>query len=147
MINSYSDLWRIDPSELPAFDPSAPKSRRIGGGALIDLTGLQALLKSEDFDLDALWVATDRCELDLENYRWTYEDAVHMLGCLLADDYDKSEWCQVKGGSVVACDVYVMPYDDARRQRSAKGLQVYMKFSIDVTGVLTLVLVSCHPPR
>ena len=70
-----------------------------------------------------------------------------MLDCLLANDYRKSEWCQVNGGSTVACDVYLMPYDDARRQRSAKGLDVYMKFSIDVAGLLTLVLVSCHPPR
>ncbi|WP_293603320.1 hypothetical protein [Polaromonas sp. UBA4122] len=140
-------MWRIDPSTLPPFNPSNKKSRWIVGGPLIDLLGLQSLLKSTEFDLDALWVATDRCELDLENYRWTYEDVVHMLGCLLANDYGKSEWCQVKGGSVVACDVYVMPYDDARRQRSAKGLEVYMKFSIDVSGALTLVLVSCHPPR
>lgn len=147
MINSYSDLWRIDPSTLTPFNPSNKKSRFIGVGPLLDLSGLQGLLKSTEFDLDALWVATDRCELDLENYRWTYEDVVQILGCLKANDYDKSEWCQVKGGSLVPCDVYVISYDDARRQRSAKGLEVYMKFSIDVAGALTLVLVSCHPTR
>ena len=147
MINSPPDLWRIDPSTLPAFNPLKKKSRGIGGGPLIDLPGLQVLLKSAEFDLDALWVATDRCELDLESYRWTYEDVVQMLVCLKANDFNKSEWCQVKGGSVVPCDVYVMPYDETRRQRSAKGLEVYMKFSIDIAGALTLVLVSCHPPR
>jgi len=147
VINSYSALWRINPSKLPAYNPSAPKSRRIGGGALIDLKGLQSVLKSADFDLDAIWVATDRCELDLENYKWTYENVVQMLVSLTASDYDKSEWCKVNGGATVPCDVYVMPYDSIRQVRSAKGLEVYMKFSIETDGTLTLVLVSCHPPR
>lgn len=147
MINSYSALWRIDPSKLPAFNPSAPRSRRIGGGALIDLKGLQSVLKSDDFDLDAIWVATDRCELDLENYKWTYENVVQMIVSLMASDYDKSEWCKVKGGLTVPCDVYVMPYDAIRQVRSSKGLDVYMKFSIETDGTLTLVLVSCHAPR
>lgn len=147
MINSYFDLWRIDPSTLTPFNSSNKKSRWIAAGPLLDLAGLQGLLKSGKFDLDSLWVATDSCERDLENYRWTYENVLQMLVCLMADDYVKSEWCQVKGGSVVPCDVYVMPYDAARYQRNAKGLEVYMKFSIDVAGSLTLVLVSCHPPR
>lgn len=147
MINSNTQLWRVDPSTLPAFNPSGKKVRKIGCGPLINLPALQVLLNSADFDLDTLWVATDRCELDLESYRWTYEDVVHMLVCLKAGDFDKSEWCQVKGGSVLPCDVYVMPYDETRRQRSAKGLEVYMKFSIDSTGALSLVLVSCHPSR
>lgn len=114
---------------------------------MIDLTGLQALLKSEDFDLDAIWVATDRCELDLENYKWTYENVVQMLVGLTANDYKKSEWCQVKGGGAVPCDVYVMPYDAIRQVRSTKGLEVYVKFSIETDGTLTLVVVSCHPPH
>ena len=130
VINLYLDLWRLDPSKLPAFNPSSPKSRRIGGGALIDLKGLQSVLKSADFDLDAIWVATDRCEIDLENYKWTYENVVQMLVSLTASDYDKSEWCKVNGGATVPCDVYVMPYDSIRQVRSAKGIEVYMKFSI-----------------
>ena len=134
----------MDPSKLP---PPTQKKRRINGGPVIDLNGLQAFLSSPDFDLDALWVATDRCERDLENYRWTYEDVVQMLICLTAKDFDKSEWCDVKGRSSVPCDVYVMPFDNVRRQRSTKGFEVYMKFSLAIDGALTLVLVSCHPPR
>ena len=147
MIKSYSSLWRIDPSKLPAFNPSAPRSRRIGGCALIDLKGLQSELKSPDFDLDAIWVATERCATDLENHKWTYENVVQMLVSLTASDYDKSEWCSVSGGVTVPCDVYVMPYDSIRQVRSAKGFELYIKFSIETDGTLTLVVVSCHPSR
>jgi hypothetical protein len=143
MINSYSNFWRVDPATLP----SGNQRRRIDGGPLIDLPVLQAFLVSQEFDLDSLWVATDRCEQDLVNYRWTYEDVVQMLGCLKANDFNTSEWCQVKGGSTVPCDVYVMAFDEIRRQRSTSGFEVYMKFSIDTAGAITLVLVSCHAPR
>ena len=83
----------------------------------------------------------------MDNYEWTNENVVQMLINLHVNDYKKSEWCQVKGGSMVPCDVYVMPYDSIRQVRSAKGLDVYLKFSIETDGTLTLVVVSCHPPR
>ena len=144
MINSYSELWRIDPSKLQ--QPKG-KKRQIGGGPVIDLNGLQAYLSSPGLDLDAIWVATGTCERDLENYRWTYEDIVQMLICLTVNDFDKSEWCDVQGQSSFPCDVYVMPFDNIRRQRSTKGFEVYIKFSLAIDGALTLVLVSCHAPR
>ena len=59
---------------------------------MIDLKGLQSVLKSDGFSLDDIWVATDRCEIDLENYQWTYDNVVQMLVSLTASDYKKTEW-------------------------------------------------------
>lgn len=59
-------------------------------------------------------------------------------------DYLKSEWCQVRGGAMVACDVYALNYDSLRKQRHPRGLEIYLKFSLNEQGTLTIVLVSCH---
>lgn len=60
-------------------------------------------------------------------------------------DYKKSEWCEVEGGEMYPCDVYELPFDEARGQRNNNGLPVYLKFSLGKNGELMLVLVSCHP--
>jgi hypothetical protein len=114
--------------------------------ALIDLPSLQSVLKSEKFNIDSIWAATDRCEWSMENEGWTNENVLQILINLTVNDYVKSEWCQIKGGSMVPSDVYLMPFDPIRQVRSVKGLEVYTKFSIEVDGTFTLVLVSCHPP-
>ena len=142
MINSNSDFWRINPVTLA---PAKPRSRVIRGGPLLDLPKLQGLLGAGNFDLDQLRIATDKCQRDLENERWTHADVLQMLVCLDGPaDYRKSEWCQVSGGGMVACDVYVLPYDGLRQQRQARALPVYLKFSLDDLGSLTIVMVSCH---
>ena len=140
-------MWRVDPSTLSPFDPAKPAGRQSLAGPLVDLPGLQAVLNSGQFDLDDLWIASDNCERDLENHRWTYDKVLQMLVSLVASDYRKSEWCGVKGGSHVPCDVYLLPYDLVRHQRNAKAEAIYLKFSIDEAGALTIVMVSCHPPR
>lgn len=136
-------LWLRKPSALP---PSRGGRRVITGGRLIDLAALQALLRSGTFDLDQqLWLATDKCERDLRNEQWSTSDVLQMLVSLdAAQDYRKSEWCQVQGGCIVPCDVYVLPYDATRQRRHPRGLEVYIKFSIDDAGLLTIALVSCH---
>lgn len=139
-----SGLWK---RELDGLAAPAGKRRQIAGGALLDLAALQALVQAGSLDEDDLWVATDRCERDLENYQWDYEDVLHMLTCLKTSDYKNSEWCQVKGGDWYPCDVYRLPYDSDRRARNAQGLEVYMKFSVTEEGQLSLVLVSCHGSR
>lgn len=147
MINSSSSLWRVDLATLSPFDPAIPAGRQGLPGPLIDLPGLQAVLGSGQFDLDDLWIATDRCELDLENHRWTYGDVLQMLVSLVASDFSKSEWCRIKGGQHVPCDAYRLHYDLVRHQRNARAEAVYLKFSIDEAGTLTIVMVSCHPSR
>ena len=147
VINSPLGLWRIDPASLAVFSPVGGRSRRIRVGPLVDLAGLQAQLRSGTVDLDALWVATDRCQRDLQNNRWTNAHVLQMLVCLLADDYRGSEWCQVRGGRHVPSDVYLLPFDDLRQQRRPGGLEVYLKFSLEADGLLAIVLVSCHVSR
>ncbi|EPZ14968.1 hypothetical protein M622_17455 [Thauera terpenica 58Eu] len=114
---------------------------------MFDLFMLQALVADGELTEDEVWVATDRCERDLENERWSYEDVLHMLSCLSPADFKKAEWCQVKRGEVYPCDVYQLHFDFERRVRNARGLEVYMKFSVTDDGQLSLVLVSCHGSR
>lgn len=147
MINVSSSLWRVDPATLSAFDPAKPARRQRLPGPLVDLAGLQTVLNSGLFDVDNLWIATYSCERDLENHRWTYDNVLQMLMSLAASDYLKSEWCGIKRGRHIPCDVYLLPYDLFRQQRNTRAEEVYLKFSIDEAGALTIVMVSCHPPR
>ena len=129
--------------------------RRIRGGALIDLQGLQALLRSGEFDLDKLWFATSGARNDREKYEWSSAQVLDMLLDLhgphaTPNDYWKSEWCEVDaevGMRWVACDVYRMNYDLERFERTRDGTQMYFKFSLDEDGFVTIVLASCHPSR
>jgi hypothetical protein len=145
-----STYWRIDVTRLDPYDPAQPKKKqRIRGGPLIDLAALQGHLGSGEFDLDNLWLATDKCEKDVQKEQWSFEDVAQMLVSLQgASDYMSSEWCQIKGGAVVACDAYAMPYDHVRKERHRRPnlalVQTYLKFSLDEAGTLSIVLVSCH---
>lgn len=145
MINFAHIYWHIDPGAIPAVDPKKRGGRRIFGGPLIKLEAVQVLLKSGDFDTDQLWLATDKCKKDLQKERWTFNDVLQMLADMDGKaDYYKSEWCEVLGGRFVPCDVYRTPYDAERKRRHPKGLRVYIKFSIELDGTLTIALVSCH---
>lgn len=145
MINSPKTYWKVALEDIPAYDPEKPRSRLIRVGPLIDLEALQALLSSGDFDTEQLWFATDKCEKDLRKEQWSVEDVLQMLVNLDgAADYSKSEWCQVLNGDMVACDVYTTRYDSVHRRRHQQGLPVYLKFSIDDSGTVTIALVSCH---
>lgn len=150
VIKCGSTLWNKDPQSIP---PCVDGKRLISRGPLINLTGLQALLESSDLDVENdehLWVATDKCQKDLQKNRWTYAQVGCMLSALRPGrkpqgDYKKSEWCEVEDGGMYPCDVYELPYDEERSKRSNNGLPVYLKFSLDTDGALMLVLVSCHP--
>ena len=137
------DLWKRDPGSPPL--PNG--NRRIRGGPLLDLAALQARLESGALGEDKVWVATDRCEQDLENEQWSFVDVLRMPACLKSSDFKKAEWCQIKGGKMYPCDVYQLHYDCIRRERNVRGLEVYMKFSVTEAGQLSLVLVSCHGSR
>ena len=146
MINYSYVYWRVDPSSIPGFDAKNRSSRKISTGPLIKLDALQALLKSGVFDVDdQLWLATEKCVKDLRKDSWSINDVLQMLvGMDGAADYYKSEWCEVLGGRFVPCDVYRTPYDAQRQCRHTKGLLVYIKFSMEMDGALTIALVSCH---
>lgn len=120
-------LWKKDPGSLV---PPNGSRRDIRGGPLLDLAALQALVSDGTLGEDEVWVATDRCEWRLQNERWNCGDVLHMLTLLRAIDFKKAVWCQVKGGKMYPCDVYLLHYDCERRERNARGLEVYMKFSV-----------------
>ncbi len=145
VINYLSTYWRVDPNSIPKFDPKKNKKRIISNGPLIQLGAVQSLLSSGTFDTDQLWLATVKCEEDLQKESWSIEDVLQMLALVDGTkDYYKSEWCEVLGGRWVPCDVYRIPYDAQRKCRHTNGLLVYIKFSIEMDGTLTIVLVSCH---
>lgn len=137
-------LWKIAPASLAL--PTDGR-RTIRGGPVFELGVLQALVADGTLGEDEVWVATDSCERDLENWQWSYDDVLHMLSCLKSADFKNAEWCQVKGGDQYPCDVYRLHFDFERRVRNARGLEVYMKFSVTDDGQLSLVLVSCHGSR
>lgn len=138
------NLWRKPKVSL---SPPSGNSRRIAGGPVFDLTVLQGMVTAAEMSENEVWVATDRCAQDLENERWGYDDVLKMLASLQAADFNKAEWCQVKGGQFYPCDVYRLHFDFERYARNARGLEVYLKFSVTDEGQLSLVLVSCHGSR
>lgn len=138
------DLWRIPRASLTL--PTGSR-RTISRGPVFELVVLQGLVVDGVLGEDEVWVATDRCERDLENERWSFDDVLHLLSCLQPADFKNAEWCQVKGGVLYPCDVYRLHFDFERRVRNARGLEVYMKFSVTEEGQLSLVLVSCHGSR
>jgi len=137
-------LWRRDPASLPP-PTDTPGGRRIQGDALIDLQGLQMLLRRGDFDTEDLWIATSKCAKDLRKEGWSSDDVLQMLVCLTPQDCYRSEWCEISAGHSLPCDAYRLPYDARRQCRTDKGgLRVYLKFSVDEEGGVTITLVSCH---
>lgn len=145
MINYLHTYWHVEPTSIQRPSLNKRSSRKIVGGPLIKLEAVQALLKSGVFDTDQLWLATNDCEKDLLKERWSIYDVLQMLADMDGTaDYYKSEWCEVLGDRVVPCDVYRTPYDAERKRRHPKGLLVYIKFSIELDGTLTIALVSCH---
>lgn len=145
MINCSHTYWHVEPTSIQRPGLNKRSSRKIVGGPLIKLEAVQALLKSGVFDTDQLWLATNDCEKDLLKERWSIYDVLQMLADMDGTaDYYKSEWCEVLGDRFVPCDVYRTPYDAERKRRHPKGLLVYIKFSIELDGTLTIALVSCH---
>lgn len=138
------DLWRIPRGSLQ--EPT-DGNRKIARRPVFDLAVLQGLIADGTLGEDDVWVATDRCERDLENAQWDYGTVLHLLSCLDAKDFKGAEWCTVKGGACHACDVYRLNFDFERGVRNPRGLEVYVKFSVTDDGQLSLVLVSCHGSR
>lgn len=140
-------LWLVDPATLPK--PSA-KTRKIGRKPLIDLAGLQAAIHSGALDDEDVWLATLKCENNVQDLSWSMRHLLDCLRCLKplprksGGDFKNSEWCLDSTGRWRACDAYAIRYDETRRCRSSAGLEFFLKFSIDENGALTLVMISAH---
>ncbi|OWQ48754.1 hypothetical protein CDL60_02340 [Roseateles noduli] len=106
---------------------------------------LQEVLRGGEFDTDRLLPANRDVLKDMRRERWTAHDVLQMLVNLLARDYAKSEWARIDSGRRwVACDVYQTFYDSLTRRRHRHAQPVYLKFSIDEAGDITILLASCH---
>ena len=146
VIKFPSNLWLVDISKL--VPPERGKRRRISAGPLLDLGALQAAIASGQLNAGGVWPATRRCRNSLEDCQWTFDDILHMLTRLVTSDFKNSEWCDIDGGKTVPCDAYTICYDETRRERNPRGIEVYLKFSVDGdTGTVTLVLVQAHLSR
>lgn len=82
---------------------------------------------------------------DMQRARWSAHDVLQMLVNMHAKDYKKSEWARIDAGRRwVPCDVYLTLYDSFTRRRCPNAPSVYLKFSIDEAGDVTILLASCH---
>ena len=139
----------------PGTPPAGTNSRVIPGGPLYDLVALQEKLRSGELDLgkdEHCYVATDSCWDDLGKLRWTTGDQVTKLLSLLKPktagskgDYHKSEWCKEGDGRLSPCDAYRVRVDQFNEwKRDVNAPLYYVKFSVEETGQIYFVLISCH---
>lgn len=141
-----ASLWLVEPSSLPQRRGTVRKIR-IARQPLIDLEGLKAAITRGVLSEDDVWLATRKCDQELQALRWTRPDLLDCIACLRPDDHRGAEWCCDSSGRWHACDAYRLRYDEARRCRDPRALEFYLKFSIDEEGSLLLVMVSAHLSR
>lgn len=98
------------------------------------------------------WIGTNKCEDDIQDLKWTLEDQVTQLFLALkpertraGGDFLNSQWCADSNGDFHPCDSYVVnvdEFDNFRRDKNA--LKYYLKFSVDESGAMYLVMIGCH---
>lgn len=142
-----ASLWLVDPATLAL--PVAAR-RKIGRRPLIDLVGLQEAIESGTVDDEDVVVATRDCAKDLQKFPWTIRDLLDCLRCVRPHringphDFRGSEWCKDSQDRWVPCDSYAVRYDEGQRCWSARGLEIFLKFSITEDGELQLIMISAH---
>ena len=146
-------LWKQDPSTVPRPGARQGAKKLIKGGPLIDLGALQEMLRNGDLDLgkdEHCWVGTNNCYAALAKLEWTTGDQVSKLilllrpGRLPKGDFVNSQWCSDSEGALSPCDAYKVRIDEQNWKRDVRAPLYYVKFSVDDTGQLHLVLISCH---
>lgn len=121
--------------------------RRIRRGPLIDLPALQQAILDGAIAENAVDVVNRSCDDDLDRLEWNLQDILDCLLCATAADYRTSEWCDTNLAGRVACDVYVIPYDETARRRAPRALEFYLKFSLDESATLRIQMVRAHLSR
>lgn len=153
VINSFPRFWLQDLSKLPqprqGRDP--PKLR---SAPLFDLVDIQQEVQSGRVGADDVVLVTEQARKDRrERLPWTSSDLFQYIARLRpfnlasAHDFQGAHWCLDSNGNWHACDSYAMRYDSQLRCRSADGLEVYFKFSVNNQGGLVLLVISLHPSR
>lgn len=151
VINSLPTHWRCAPQSLP---PHGGKNIQIGKAPLFDLLSLQKAVKAGTLDLaddSQCEVVTRRCQVRLEELRWTMGREVTQLFLALrpeptkgGGDFRNAQWCVDSDGDWHPCDSYEIYFDDHAGKRNSKACLVYFKFSLSSTGVVKVSLISCH---
>jgi hypothetical protein len=141
--------WLQNPSALPRPEPGKPRPRLIRS-PLFDLPAIQASIRDGMLTDAEIKLATDDSKTDLNRLGWTNRDLLQFLSQLepyrkldQRGDFHQCEWCKAKH-AWYPCDVYRMHYDLTRKQRSARGASIYVKFSIAETGKCVLHIISAH---
>ena len=137
-------LWRIDPASLP---PPGKGKRKIRGGPLINLAGLQEAIRAGVVTEYSVDVVNRSCDDDLDKLEWTLQDVLDCLLCASGRDFRRAEWCDTTLAGPLPCDAYAIPYDEPGRRRSPGALEFYLKFSVDEGGALRLQMVRAHLSR
>lgn len=137
-----ASLWRVDVAGLP---PPTDECRKIGRDPLIDLASLQAAIDDGALGENDVWLATRKCNRNVQSLEWSYQDLLDCIRCLAVGDYKGSEWCEDSQGGCHACDAYAIRYDPINRCRVRhSNINYYLKFSIKEDGSLMLVMISVH---
>jgi len=138
---SADEIWLRRPADSAPEDPG---KRDLGRKPLINLEKLQAWLSREEFDVEYdFWAASDGCWNDLQTLQWRFARVVQVIKSLHSSDYHRSMWCLTDGGWF-ACYAYRICFDEGRNERRQGAVRFYLKFSLDDSGDLVLVLVSAH---
>ena len=153
VITSLPRFWLQDLTKLP--QPKQGKAPpKLRSTPLFDLVDIQQEVQSGRVSADDVVLVTEQARKDRrDRLPWTSSDLFHYIACLnpyklgSAHDFKGAHWCLDSNGNWLACDSYAMRYDSQRRCRSAGGLDVYFKFSVDNQGGLVLLVISLHPPR
>jgi len=136
------DTLRLRPWTPPPDPvPEGERARRIPG-PIYDLATVQHLAHG-----GPIYLASDRCEKNVEALEWDTEDIAKFIAALRPNDYRNSEWCQGRSRKVIAADVYALHYDHiaACRSVSSRHPQYYLKFGFRHDDPrLTVWVMSCH---
>src|SRR3546814_7526562 len=90
-----ASLWLVDPKTLKL--PKGAK-RTIGRKPLIDLAALQLAIKDGVLGDDDVWLATRKCDTDVQKLQWSVPDLLDCISCLQPDDHHGAEWCKSSKG-------------------------------------------------
>ncbi len=137
-------LWRIN---LTSLSPPTKGKRKIPGGPLVDLAGLQQAIRAGVVTEDSVDVVNQSCDDDLDNLEWTLQDVLDCLLCATPRDFKGAEWCDTTWAGTVACDAYAIPYDETGKRRAPGALEFYLKFSLDECSTLKVQMVRAHLSR
>ncbi len=137
----------VDTLRQQPWTPPPPGLCEDGGdrrkpGPVYDLATVQTVVKS-----GLVYLATEKCDRDVEELEWDVDDIARLVGSLLPQDYRNSAWCCTSRGQVIDADAYSIWYDslDGCRGDSPQHKKYYVKFGFRPNDKrLILFVISCH---